>query len=195
MFSGMRGGSRISSGGSAGISSQDHSPLNASHMCVKTRARSRPPASRTKTAAFSMCAASGGSPARRSAVYASTVVDRSAGPPVNVAHVPSSRCWARIQRAVASVIDSVRMPRNWRSSRSSASMVTLACSSPFHHPSSCCIRNSASTPRSQASCTAGMWSNRSSITAGARRRTRRRGAAGRSLSGRAHRCPAPPAPC
>ena len=48
------------------------------------------------------------------------------------------------------------MPRNSRSSRSSASIVTLACSSPFHQPSACCIPSSASTPRSHAACTAGV---------------------------------------
>ena len=48
-------------------------------MRVKTRVRSTPPRSRTSSAALRMCAASGESPASRSATYASTVVDRSRG--------------------------------------------------------------------------------------------------------------------
>jgi hypothetical protein len=80
-------------------------------MRVKTRVRSMPPASRTKAAASRMCAASGGSPTSRSATYASTVVERSPGPPWKVAHVPSWRCLERIQRAVAFRCGSVRIPR------------------------------------------------------------------------------------
>ena len=66
-------------------------------MRVKTRLRSTPPASRTKAAARLMCAAAAGSPARRSAAQASTVVERSPGPPKYVAHEPSGRCFERIQ--------------------------------------------------------------------------------------------------
>ena len=43
---------------------------------------------------------------------------------------------------------SVRMPRNSRSSRSSASIVTLVSSSPFHQPASSCIARSRPTARS-----------------------------------------------
>ena len=57
------------------------------------------------------------------------------------------RSWPRCRRPAAACGSSppprpscsaVRMPRKWRSSRSSASMVTLVSSSPCHHPSGCC---------------------------------------------------------
>ena len=54
-----------------------------------------------------MCGASAGSPASRSATHASTVVDRSPGPPSKVAQVPSARCWERIQRARPAVSSGV----------------------------------------------------------------------------------------
>ena len=50
-------------------------------MRVNTRAASMPPLSRTNAAAVAHVRGVGGSPARRSATYASTVVDRSPGPP------------------------------------------------------------------------------------------------------------------
>ena len=69
----------------------------------------------TNCGAFAMCGASGGSPASRSATYASTVVDRSPGPPWKVAQVPSSRCCERIQRAaslgLAGVADAEELPQ------------------------------------------------------------------------------------
>ena len=67
MFRGNHSGRKITSGGSAGMSSHDHSPNSASHMRVNTRVRSNPPDSRTNWAARRMWAASGGSPASRSA--------------------------------------------------------------------------------------------------------------------------------
>ena len=48
-----------------------------------------------------MWAASGRSPASRSATYASTVVDRSPSPPRKFAQVPSARCTDLIHRAAA----------------------------------------------------------------------------------------------
>ena len=66
------------------------------------------------------------------------MVDRSPGPPSKFAQVPSARCCERIQRRRRRDASSCRMPRNWRSSRSSASMVTLVRSSPFHQPAACC---------------------------------------------------------
>ena len=56
--------------------------------------------------------------------------------------MPSSRCCDRIHCAESCVCSSVRMPRNWRSSRSSASIVTFVCSSPFHQPGSACSESS-----------------------------------------------------
>ena len=58
-------------------------------MRVKTRVRSTPPRSRTISAARRMWSARSASPASRSATYASTVVERSGGPPKNVAQLPS----------------------------------------------------------------------------------------------------------
>ena len=55
--------------------------------------------------------------------------------------------------ADAAVCSSVRMPRNWRSSRSSASMVTLVSSSPFHQPSGSCRESRWSTARSSVAWT------------------------------------------
>ena len=79
------------------------------------------------------------------------VVDRSPGPPWKLAQVPSARCLDRIQRAAAAVSASVLTPRNWRSSRSSASMVTLVSSSPCHQPGSCCRLARCSQARSSVS--------------------------------------------
>jgi hypothetical protein len=67
MLSGARAGSSMISAASAGRSSHDHRPNSASQMRVKARLRSRPPAARTKAHALRMCAASGASPASRSA--------------------------------------------------------------------------------------------------------------------------------
>ena len=58
-------------------------------MRVKTRVRSTPPSARIVSTARRMCAASEPSPTSRSATYASTVVERSAGPSKNVAQLPS----------------------------------------------------------------------------------------------------------
>src|SRR6266496_5650925 len=78
------------------------------------------------------------------------VVDRSGGPPWKVAQVPSSRCLERIQAAAPLVRSSVRMPRNSRSRRSSASMLTLVSRSPFHQPSLSWRASSLPAPRSSA---------------------------------------------
>ena len=64
-----------------GRSSHDHRPDRASQIRVNTRLASTPPCSRIQSRASFMCGASGSSPASFSARYASTVVDRSAGPP------------------------------------------------------------------------------------------------------------------
>lgn len=50
-------------------------------MRVKTRLAAMPPRSRIQAEAFAMCGASGASPARRRATYASMVVESSPGPP------------------------------------------------------------------------------------------------------------------
>ena len=149
-LSGNHAGSRTTSAGTAGTHSHGQAPNSASHRWVNTRAFSRPPARRTNAAAAAMCAASGPSPARRSATYASTVVDTSPGPPRKFAHEPSSRWLARIHRADRSVVSASRIPRNSRSNRSSASIVTLVSSSPFHHPSRCCSDSRCSRARSIA---------------------------------------------
>ncbi len=91
-----------------------------------------------------------GSPARRSAKYASTVVERSPGPPWKFVHVPSARCWERIHAAERSVPGAVRIPRNSRSRMSSASIVTFVCSSPRHQPVSSCKESRCSQARSSA---------------------------------------------
>ena len=70
----------MTSGGIAGRSRHDQSPNSAIQMRVNTRDRSNPPASRANSDALTMCPASGGSPASRSATYASMVVERSGGP-------------------------------------------------------------------------------------------------------------------
>ncbi len=80
-LSGNHFGRKITSGGSWGSASQDHRPNRASQIRVNTRLRSTPPCAWTHTAARAMCDASTGSPASRSATHASTVVDRSPGPP------------------------------------------------------------------------------------------------------------------
>ena len=67
MLTGAPPGSSISSGGSAGMSSQDQIPNSASQMCVNTRARSTPPEARMNSRARTMCSASGESPHSRSA--------------------------------------------------------------------------------------------------------------------------------
>ena len=67
MFSGTHRGSSAISGGNAGIRFHGQNPNSANHTCVNTRAASTPPCSRTHSAAVRMCAASAGSPARRSA--------------------------------------------------------------------------------------------------------------------------------
>ena len=54
------------------------------------------------------------------------------------------------QRAAAAVSSAVRMPRNSRMSRSSASMVTLVSSSPCHQLPSCCRDSRWLTARSSA---------------------------------------------
>ena len=72
---------KIISGGSSGQSSQDHKPKSDSHIRVNTRLDSTPPLARTNSAAARRCGSSSSSPASRSATHASTVVDRSAGPP------------------------------------------------------------------------------------------------------------------
>src|SRR5918995_2909299 len=152
MLSGIRGGSSITSGGSAGRSSHDHWPTTASQIRVKTRVASIPPCWRMKRRAPARWGASAGAPASRSATYASTVVDRSPGPPWKFAHVPSSRWRRRIQPAAASAVGRSRMPRTWRSNRSSASIVTLVSSSPFHQPAGAWRPNRWSRARANASC-------------------------------------------
>ena len=72
-FSGNHFGRNIISGGSAGSRSQGQRPNSANQTRVNTRVRSKPPMSRIHSRARRMCTASGGSPARRSAAYASTV--------------------------------------------------------------------------------------------------------------------------
>ena len=120
-------------------------------MRVNTRVAGMPPRSLIHAAVSAMCPASGASPASRSATYASTVVDRSASPPAKFDQVPSARRCDLIQRAAASVSSGVLIRRNSRSSRSSASMVTLVCSSPCHQPSSCCRLRRCATARSSVS--------------------------------------------
>ena len=71
----------MTSGGITGTSSQDQRPDSASQIRVKTRVAVTPPLPLIHSAARAMCGARGSSPARRSATYASTVVDRSPGPP------------------------------------------------------------------------------------------------------------------
>src|SRR3954447_22641097 len=98
-----------------------------------------------------MCSASGGSPTRRNATYASTVVERLGGAPKKLPHVPSSRCCERIRAALRALGPAWRTPRNSRSSRSSASIVTFVSSSPFHQPSACCSERRWSRARPSAS--------------------------------------------
>ena len=72
----------MTSGGITGRSSQDHRPDRASQILVKTRVAVTPPWPVIQPAARRhVLGASGSSPASRSATYASTVVDRSPGPP------------------------------------------------------------------------------------------------------------------
>ena len=71
----------MTSGGITGSAFQSHRPDRASHILVKTRVAVSPPLPVIQPAAVFMCSASTGSPASRSATYASTVVDRSPGPP------------------------------------------------------------------------------------------------------------------
>jgi hypothetical protein len=71
----------MTSGGITGSSSHDHRPLSASHILVNTLVAVSPPLAVIHPAAVVMCGASAGSPASLSATYASTVVDRSPGPP------------------------------------------------------------------------------------------------------------------
>src|SRR5919206_316349 len=97
-----------------------------------------------------MCGASGSSPASRRAAYASTVVERFGGPSSKLLQVPSARCWERIHLAARSILPSSRTPRNSLSSRSSASIVTLDWSSPFHQPSGVCRESRWSRARSRA---------------------------------------------
>ncbi len=68
------------------------------------------------------------------------------------AHVPSVRCCERIQAAERSVSSARRMPRNSRSSMSSASIVTFVCSSPRHHPSWSCSESRRSRASSNVTC-------------------------------------------
>src|SRR5262245_7710989 len=153
MLSGTDGGTSMSSGGMTGTSSHDHRPKSENQILVKTRVRSRPPASRMYSRARVMCSALGGSPASLSAAYDSTVVERSAGAPQKLPQVPSSRCFERIHFADISVCSSVRMPRNCRRRRSSASMVTFVSSSPFHQPSGDWSERRWSTARSSVAWT------------------------------------------
>ena len=71
----------MTSGGITGSVFQSHRPDSASHILVKTRVEVSPPWPVIHSAAAFMCSASTVSPASRSATYASTVVDRSPGPP------------------------------------------------------------------------------------------------------------------
>ncbi len=80
-LSGAHGGRKISSGGIAGTCSHDQRPKSDSQIFVNTRDRSIPPWSRTYSRAFRMWSASVGSPASRSAAYASIVAEWSGGPP------------------------------------------------------------------------------------------------------------------
>src|SRR5581483_8824806 len=75
------GGRKISSGGMAGTSRHDQSPNRDNQIFVNTRARSSPPSASTYSRASRMWRAWGGSPASRSAAYASIVVEWSGGPP------------------------------------------------------------------------------------------------------------------
>lgn len=153
MFSGTQGGRKTSSGGSSGRWSQLHQPKRASQIRVNTRAEAIPPWARIQAEARAMCGASGGSPASRRATYASMVAESSGGPPWKVAQVPSACCSPRMNRAAACVVASSRMPRNWRSSRSSASMVTLVSRSPFHQPAGSWRSSSSWTALAAASWT------------------------------------------
>ena len=155
-LNGNHEGSSTISAGSEGTRSHDHSPNSASHRWVKTRAAAIPPCSRMNSAAIFMCSSEGSSPASRSAQYASIVVDRSPGPSKKFAHVPSARCWDLIQAALRSVSGAPRMPRNSRRSRSSASIVTLVCSSPRHQPASFWSESRCSRAASSAS-RASLW--------------------------------------
>ena len=71
----------MTSGGITGRSSHDHRPDSASQILVKTRVAVSPPRPVIQPAAASCARRPGWSPASRSATYASTVVDRSPGPP------------------------------------------------------------------------------------------------------------------
>ena len=65
--------------------------------------------------------------------------------------MPSARCWRPDPaRRLLGRPASVRMPRNWRSSRSSASIVTLVSSSPFHQPSASWQRRAGARPRASS---------------------------------------------
>ncbi len=94
-----------------GTASHDQSAISESHIRVKTRLVSTPPASRMKVAARRMWSAWAGSPASRSATYASTDVERSAGPPWKVAHDPSGRWCPRIHVAVLRIASAASRPR------------------------------------------------------------------------------------
>ncbi len=150
MLSGTHLGKNISSGGSSGRSSHFHQPKRASQIRVNTRLAAIPPCSLTHPAARAMCGSSGRSPARRRATYASMVAERSPGPPWKVAQVPSPSCSPRMKRPAARTVAGSWIPRNCRSRRSSASMVTLVARSPFHQPCSSCLPRRCSTERSAA---------------------------------------------
>ena len=129
----------ITSGGIAGRSSHDHRPNSASQMRVNTRVASTPPcAGRTPPRPPCGAASSGRRPAaaRRRPRRSSTGrrARRGTSPRCRrpAAGSGSTRRSAGPGRASST-------PRNSRSSRSSASIVTLVSSSPFHQPSPSCI--------------------------------------------------------
>ncbi len=77
----------------------------------------------------------GSTPAMRSATYASTDVDRSAGPSNQIDQVPSSRMRAMSSFAMRRSRSGVRNPRKWFQKRCCAVMVTFDSSSPTQMPS------------------------------------------------------------
>ncbi len=137
----------------SGRSSQDHKPNSDNQIRVNTRLFLDAASAAHELGRAAMCGASGESPANRNATHASTVVDRSPGPPWKYRPGAVARCCERIQRARARSPRVSRMPRNSRISRSSASIVTLVPSPPFHQPSRLLLRPQQVTAASSAACT------------------------------------------
>ena len=116
--------------------SQGHRPNSASQIRVKTRVRSTPPQLRMNSSRALACARRPpghrrGGARRRPRRWSTARAARRRSSP---------RCRPRAGATGSSapttaVCSAVRMPRNSRSRRSSASMVTFVSSSPFHQPS------------------------------------------------------------